>query len=50
MITSFSGIPVTGSTDLTAQVRYLAAGASSTLTYVKGGKTYTADVTLGTLK
>ncbi len=50
VITSFSGIPVTGSTDLTAQVRYLAAGASSTLTYVKGGKTYTADVTLGTLK
>ena len=50
VITSFNGIPVTGSTDLTAQVRYLAAGASSSLTYVKGGKTFTADVTLGTLK
>ncbi len=50
VITSFNGVPITSGTDLTAQVRFLAGGSSSTITYVRGGKTVTADVTLGTLK
>jgi putative serine protease PepD len=37
-------------TDLTAQVRVLAAGSKTTLTYVRNGTTNTATVTLGTLK
>ena len=50
VVTTFNGVPITGATDLTAQVRFLAAGADSTLSYVRGGKTSTVDVTLGTLK
>jgi putative serine protease PepD len=50
VITSFDGVAITGSTDLTAQVRFLAAGADSSLTYVRGGKSTTTNVTLGTLK
>ena len=50
IITAFDGIPVSGKTDLTAQVRTLAAGAEATVTYVRDGKTATADVTLGTLQ
>ncbi|BDZ44399.1 hypothetical protein GCM10025866_03080 [Naasia aerilata] len=50
IITGFNGKPVTSQTDLTAQVRYLAAGAKAELTYVRNGKTETATVTLGTLK
>ncbi|MCU1513815.1 MAG: hypothetical protein JWO10_905 [Microbacteriaceae bacterium] len=49
VITSFNGVPITDSTDLTAQVRSLAAKADSTLTYVRGGKSTTVDVTVGTL-
>ncbi|MEZ5190924.1 MAG: trypsin-like peptidase domain-containing protein [Schumannella sp.] len=50
IITGFNGLPITGSTDLTAQVRALAAGDSTTLTYVRGGTSTTIDVTLGTLE
>jgi putative serine protease PepD len=50
IVTSFNGVPITSSTDLTAQVRFLAAGASTSLSYVRGGNTGTVDVTLGTLK
>jgi putative serine protease PepD len=50
IVTVFNGVPVTGSTDLTAQVRFLAAGSSTSLTYVRGGSSSTVDVTLGTLK
>ncbi|MCU1423607.1 MAG: hypothetical protein JWN36_3258 [Microbacteriaceae bacterium] len=50
VVTSFNGVPITGATDLTAQVRFLAAGASTTLSYVRDGKTTTVNVTLGTLK
>jgi S1-C subfamily serine protease len=32
--------------DLTAQVRTLPGGSTSTLTYVRGGNTYTVEVTL----
>jgi len=42
-------IPITSSSDLTAQVRALAPGAKVQLTYVRDGKPGTADVTLGTL-
>ncbi|HEY5224708.1 MAG TPA: trypsin-like peptidase domain-containing protein [Microbacteriaceae bacterium] len=49
VVTNFNGFPITSSSDLTAQVRYLAAGSSAKLTYVRDGKPYTVDVTLGTL-
>lgn len=50
VITGFAGIPITGKTDLTAQVRSLAAGAKATVEYVRDGKPATVDVTLGTLQ
>ncbi len=50
VVTKFNGLPITGSTDLTAQVRALAGGASTELTYVRDGKATTVDVTLGTLE
>jgi putative serine protease PepD len=50
IVTVFNGAPITGSTDLTAQVRFLAGGASTSLTYVRGGNPNSVDVTLGTLK
>jgi putative serine protease PepD len=50
IITGLNGIPISGKTDLTAQVRALAAGADATVTYVRGTKTGTADVTLGSLQ
>jgi len=49
VITGIDGLPVTGKTDLTAQVRALAGGAKTTVTYVRNGKSATVDVTLGTL-
>lgn len=49
IITSFDGHPVTSATDLTAQVRALAADATAEVTYVRDGKTNTVDVTLGEL-
>ncbi|MFE1663774.1 trypsin-like peptidase domain-containing protein [Microbacterium sp. P02] len=48
-VTEFNGVPVTDATDLTAQVRAAAAGSQASVTYVRDGKTATADVTLGTL-
>ncbi|CAN5542672.1 hypothetical protein BH10ACT7_BH10ACT7_12480 [soil metagenome] len=50
VITAFAGIPITGKTDLTAQVRSLAAGAKATVEYVRDGKAASVDVTLGTLQ
>lgn len=50
VITQFNGFPITGATDLTAQVRALAAGADAKLTYVRNGSATETDVTLGTLK
>lgn len=49
VITQIDGLPVTGKTDLTAQVRSLAAGATSTIGYVRDGKSATVQVTLGSL-
>ncbi len=50
VITGVDGIHITGKTDLTAQVRALAAGSTATITYVRDGKSADVDVTLGTLK
>ncbi len=50
IVTNFDGIPITGKTDLTAQVRAVAAGSKATVTYVRGGNASTVDVTLGALK
>lgn len=49
VVTAFNGIPITSASDLTAQVRAAAAGSEATVTYVRGGKTYEAVVTLGEL-
>ena len=50
IVTAFNGLPVTNRTDLTAQVRALAAGADATVTYVRDGQERTTDVTLGALQ
>ncbi|EZP29985.1 S1C family serine protease [Microbacterium oleivorans] len=49
IVTEFNGVPVRDATDLTAQVRALAGGADASVSYVRDGKTQTADVTLGEL-
>jgi putative serine protease PepD len=49
VVTSFNGIPISDATDLTAQVRALAAGSKATIVYIRDGKTASAEVTLGTL-
>ncbi|WP_170206051.1 S1C family serine protease [Klugiella xanthotipulae] len=48
-IVKFNGAPVTNGTDLTALVRYLAGGSTAEVSYVRGGKAGTTEVTLGTL-
>ncbi|MDQ1121832.1 S1C family serine protease [Microbacterium trichothecenolyticum] len=50
VITSFNGVPVTNSIDLTAQVRALAAGAQAKVTYIRNGQEKTVEVTLGTMQ
>jgi putative serine protease PepD len=50
IITKLDGIPITGKTDLTAQVRSLPAGSSATVTYVRGSKADAVKVTLGALQ
>ncbi len=49
VITRFNGVPITDANDLTAQVRTVKGGGDATLTYVRAGKSYDVDVTLGTL-
>ncbi|MGV2903514.1 S1C family serine protease, partial [Microbacterium sp. AGC62] len=49
IVTSFNGVPITSATDLTAQVRAAAAGSKATVTYVRNGKDYDVEVTLGEL-
>ena len=49
IVTGIAGTPVTSASDLTAQVRAQAANADVTLTYVRGGKSFELDVTLGTM-
>ncbi|MCU1551868.1 MAG: serine protease [Glaciihabitans sp.] len=50
IITNFNNIPITGSTDLTAQVRVLEAGAKADVTYTRDGHVSKTTVTLGELK
>jgi putative serine protease PepD len=49
IITNFNGFPITGGTDLTAQVRALPAGAKADVTYVRDGRSAKTSVTLGKL-
>lgn len=49
IVTSFNGVPITSATDLTAQVRAAAAGSKAKVTYVRDGKDYDVEVTLGEL-
>lgn len=49
IVTAFNGVPITNASDLTAQVRAAAAGSDAKVTYVRGGKQYEIEVTLGTL-
>lgn len=49
IITAVGSAPVGEANDLTAQVRALAAGAKTPITYVRDGKASTVDVTLGSL-
>ncbi|WP_164233480.1 S1C family serine protease [Microbacterium hydrocarbonoxydans] len=49
VVTAFNGVPITSASDLTAQVRAAAPGSDATVTYVRGGKEYEVDVTLGEL-
>ncbi len=49
IVTRFNGVPISSSTDLTAQVRAAAGGSDATLTYVRDGKSYDIDVPLGEL-
>ncbi len=49
VVTSFNGVPITDSTDLTAQVRSLTPGSTAKLTYVRGSDSSSVTVTLGTL-
>ncbi|MET1020486.1 MAG: PDZ domain-containing protein, partial [Microterricola sp.] len=49
VITGFNGVPITDANDLTAQVRTVEGGGDASLTYVRDGKSYDVDVTLGTL-
>jgi putative serine protease PepD len=49
VITEFDGVAIASSTDLTAPVRFLPAGAKTELTYVRNGKSSSATVVLGSL-
>ncbi|WP_213813872.1 S1C family serine protease [Glaciihabitans sp. dw_435] len=48
IVTNVNGVPITSPTDLTAQIRSMAAGAKAEVTYVRNGVKGTATVTLGT--
>ncbi len=48
VVTKIGSATVSDATDLTAQVRFFAGGTKTEITYLRGGKSYTADVTLGT--
>ncbi|RNB43711.1 PDZ domain-containing protein, partial [Agromyces tardus] len=50
VVTQFNGVPITDQTDLTAQVRALAGGATAEVTYTRGGESSTVEVTLGTFE
>lgn len=49
IVTGFNKLPITGSIDLTAQVRAAEAGSQATVTYLRGDTSKTVTVTLGEL-
>ena len=49
IVTNFNGVPITDANDLTAQVRVLAGGDTTELTYVRDGQSVSVDVTVGEL-
>lgn len=49
VVTQLDGIPITSSSDLTAQVRALAPQTKATITYLRDNSSHTVDVVLGTL-
>src|SRR5690606_3439187 len=49
VVTEFNGVPISSANDLTAQVRAAAAGSEATLTYVRDGRSFETEVTLGEL-
>ena len=49
IVTEFNQLPITNRIDLTAQVRVLPGGATTTITFVRGGQTLTSQVTLAEL-
>lgn len=49
VVTQFNQMPITNRIDLTAQVRTLPGGATAPITYVRGGQTFTSQVTLAEL-
>lgn len=48
VVTKLGDATIADATDLTAQVRFFAGGATTKVTYVRNGETRTADVQLGT--
>ncbi|WIE76470.1 trypsin-like peptidase domain-containing protein [Curtobacterium sp. MCSS17_007] len=50
VVTKIGSATVSDATDLTAQVRFFAGGAKTTITYIRDGQTRETDVTLGTYK
>lgn len=50
IITELDGVTITGSVDLTAQVRLHPAGADAELVYVRDGEEHTVTVTLGSFE
>jgi putative serine protease PepD len=50
VVTKFNGVTILEAGDLTAAVRWEPAGAKSTLEYLRDGKSFTLEVTLGSLK
>ncbi|UWF78160.1 S1C family serine protease [Microbacterium neungamense] len=50
IVTGLDGVPITGASDLTAQVRAAAAGSTVTLTIVREGQSQEIEVTLGELE
>jgi putative serine protease PepD len=50
VVTGVNGVPITSSTDLTAQIRALAGGSAAEIAYVRGGDASTVRVTLGELE
>lgn len=50
VVTSFNGVRIANSVDLTAQVRSLAPGSVAKLSYTRGSDSSAVSVTLGTLK